>query len=157
MEGTHVRLSGQDSGRGTFSQRHAEFYDTNTNKGYIPLQSIPQAQASFEVLNSPLSEVGAIGFEIGYNVQSPERLVIWEAQYGDFVNNAQGIIDEFLVSARAKWGFTPSLVLLLPHGNEGQGPDHSSGRIERFLTLCARWPKATRPNCGVLGSSTSTT
>jgi 2-oxoglutarate dehydrogenase E1 component len=101
------------------------------------LQSIPQAQASFEVLNSPLSELAAIGFEIGYNVQSPERLVIWEAQYGDFINNAQGVIDEFLVSARAKWGLTPSLVLLLPHGNEGQGPDHSSGRIERFLALAA--------------------
>ena len=137
QDGIAIRLTGQDSARGTFSQRHAEFYDTNTNKGYIPLQAIPQAMASFEVLNSPLSEVGAVGFEIGYNVQSPERLVIWEAQYGDFVNNAQGIIDEFLVSARAKWGFTPSLVLLLPHGNEGQGPDHSSGRIERFLALCA--------------------
>jgi 2-oxoglutarate dehydrogenase E1 component len=98
---------------------------------------MPQAQASFEVLNSPLSELAAIGFEFGYNVQSPERLVIWEAQYGDFINNAQGVIDEFLVSARAKWGLTPSLVLLLPHGNEGQGPDHSSGRIERFLALAA--------------------
>ncbi len=98
---------------------------------------MPQAQASFEVLNSPLSETGAIGFEIGYNVQSPERLVIWEAQYGDFINNAQGVIDEFLVSGRAKWGLTPSLVLLLPHGNEGMGPDHSSGRIERFLALAA--------------------
>jgi 2-oxoglutarate dehydrogenase E1 component len=137
QDGTAIRLTGQDSGRGTFSQRHAVFYDVKTNNGYIPLQSIPQAQASFEVLNSPLSELAAIGFEIGYNVQSPERLVIWEAQYGDFVNNAQGVIDEFLVSARAKWGLTPSLVLLLPHGNEGQGPDHSSGRIERFLALAA--------------------
>jgi 2-oxoglutarate dehydrogenase E1 component len=132
-----IRLTGQDSARGTFSQRHAEFYDTNTNKGYIPFQNVPQAQASFEVLNSPLSELAAIGFEVGYNVQSPERLVIWEAQYGDFINNAQGVIDEFLVSGRAKWGLTPSLVLLLPHGNEGQGPDHSSGRIERFLALTA--------------------
>jgi 2-oxoglutarate dehydrogenase E1 component len=137
QDGIAIRLTGQDSGRGTFSQRHAIFYDAKTNNGYIPLQSIPQAQASFEVLNSPLSEMAAIGFEIGYNVQSPERLVIWEAQYGDFVNNAQGVIDEFLVSARAKWGFTPSLVMLLPHGNEGQGPDHSSGRIERFLALAA--------------------
>lgn len=137
QDGIAIRLTGQDSARGTFSQRHAVFYDVKTNKGFIPLQSIPQAQASFEVLNSPLSEVGAIGFEIGYNVQSPERLVIWEAQYGDFVNNAQGVIDEFLVSGRAKWGLTPSLVLLLPHGNEGQGPDHSSGRIERFLALAA--------------------
>jgi 2-oxoglutarate dehydrogenase E1 component len=137
QDGIAIRLTGQDSARGTFSQRHAEFYDTNTNKGYVPLQNIPQAQASFEVLNSPLSELAAIGFEVGYNVQSPERLVIWEAQYGDFVNNAQGVIDEFLVSSRAKWGLTPSLVLLLPHGNEGQGPDHSSGRIERFLALTA--------------------
>jgi 2-oxoglutarate dehydrogenase E1 component len=137
QDGIAIRLTGQDSRRGTFSQRHAIFYDAKTNKGYIPLQSMPQAQASFEVLNSPLSEAGAIGFEIGYNVQSPERLVIWEAQYGDFVNNAQGVIDEFLASARAKWGLTPSLVILLPHGNEGQGPDHSSGRIERFLGLAA--------------------
>jgi 2-oxoglutarate dehydrogenase E1 component len=137
QDGIGIRLTGQDSARGTFSQRHAVFYDVKTNKGFIPLQNIPQAQASFEVLNSPLSEAGAIGFEIGYNVQSPERLVIWEAQYGDFVNNAQGVIDEFLVSARAKWGLTPSLVMLLPHGNEGQGPDHSSGRIERFLALAA--------------------
>ncbi len=101
------------------------------------MQNIPQTQVSFEVLNSPLSELAAIGFEFGYNVQSPERLVIWEAQYGDFINNAQGVIDEFLVSGRAKWGLTPSLVLLLPHGNEGMGPDHSSGRIERFLALAA--------------------
>jgi 2-oxoglutarate dehydrogenase E1 component len=137
QDGIAIRLTGQDSGRGTFSQRHAIFYDAKTNKSHIPLQSMPQAQASFEVLNSPLSEAGAIGFEIGYNVQSPERFVIWEAQYGDFANNAQGVIDEFLVSARAKWGLTPSLVLLLPHGNEGQGPDHSSGRIERLLGLAA--------------------
>ena len=137
QDGVAIRLTGQDSARGTFSQRHAVFYDAQTNKAYIPLQSLPQAEASFEVLNSPLSEIGAIGFEIGYNVQSPERLVIWEAQYGDFINNAQGVIDEFLVSGRAKWGLTPSLVILLPHGNEGQGPDHSSGRIERFLALAA--------------------
>jgi 2-oxoglutarate dehydrogenase E1 component len=137
QDGIAVRLTGQDSARGTFSQRHAVFYDSQSNKPYIPLQALSQAQASFEVLNSPLSEMGAIGFEIGYNVQSPERLVIWEAQYGDFINNAQGVIDEFLVSGRAKWGLTPSLVLLLPHGNEGMGPDHSSGRIERFLALAA--------------------
>ena len=137
QDGVAIRLTGQDSVRGTFSQRHAAFYDAQTNKAYVPLQSLPQAEASFEGLNSPLSEMGAIGFEIGYNVQSPERLVIWEAQYGDFINNAQGVIDEFLVSGRAKWGLTPSLVMLLPHGNEGQGPDHSSGRIERFLGLAA--------------------
>lgn len=137
QDGTGIRLTGQDTVRGTFSQRHAVFYDAQTNKAHIPLQSLPQAQAAFEVVNSPLSEMGAIGFEIGYNVQSPERLVIWEAQYGDFINNAQSVIDEFLVSGRAKWGLTPSLVLLLPHGNEGAGPDHSSGRIERFLEIAA--------------------
>ena len=132
-----IRLTGQDSIRGTFSQRHAVFYDARTNQGHIPLQKLPQASASFEVLNSPLSEAAAIGFEVGYNVIAPERLVIWEAQYGDFINNAQSVIDEFLLSGRAKWGLTPSLVLLLPHGNEGQGPDHSSGRMERFLGLAA--------------------
>jgi 2-oxoglutarate dehydrogenase E1 component len=137
QDGIAIRLTGQDSARGTFSQRHAVFYDAQTNKAFIPLQALPQAQASFEVLNSPLSEAGAIGFEIGYNIVSPARLDIWEAQYGDFINNAQGVIDEFLVSGRAKWGLTPSLVLLLPHGNEGMGPDHSSGRIERFLALAA--------------------
>ena len=136
-DGIPIRLTGQDSIRGTFSQRHAVFYDARTNQGHTPLQKLPQASASFEVLNSPLSEPGAIGFEVGYNVIAPERLVIWEAQYGDFVNNAQSVIDEFLLSGRAKWGWTPSLVLLLPHGNEGQGPDHSSGRIERFLGLAA--------------------
>jgi 2-oxoglutarate dehydrogenase E1 component len=136
-DGIPIRLTGQDSIRGTFSQRHAVFYDAKTNQGYTPLQKIPQATASFEVLNSPLSEAAAIGFEVGYNVIAPERLVIWEAQYGDFINNAQSVIDEFLLSGRAKWGLTPSLVLLLPHGNEGQGPDHSSGRIERFLGLAA--------------------
>jgi 2-oxoglutarate dehydrogenase E1 component len=136
-DGIPIRLTGQDSIRGTFSQRHAVFYDARTNQGYTPLQKLPQASAAFEVLNSPLSEAAAIGFEVGYNVIAPERLVIWEAQYGDFINNAQSVIDEFLLSGRAKWGLTPSLVLLLPHGNEGQGPDHSSGRIERFLGLAA--------------------
>jgi 2-oxoglutarate dehydrogenase E1 component len=136
-DGIPIRLTGQDSIRGTFSQRHAVFYDVKTNQGHTPLQKIPQASASFEVINSPLSEAGAIGFEVGYNVIAPERLVLWEAQYGDFINNAQSVIDEFLLSGRAKWGLTPSLVLLLPHGNEGQGPDHSSARIERFLALAA--------------------
>ncbi len=136
-DGIPIRLTGQDSIRGTFSQRHAVFYDARTNQGHTPLQALPHAKASFEVLNSPLSEAAAIGFEVGYNVLGPERLVIWEAQYGDFINNAQSVIDEFLLSGRAKWGLTPSLVLLLPHGNEGQGPDHSSGRIERFLGLAA--------------------
>lgn len=136
-DSTPIRLTGQDTARGTFSQRHAVFYDSESNKGYVPLQNIPQAKASFEIINSPLSEISVIGFEFGYNVQAPERLVIWEAQYGDFINNAQAIIDEFILSGRAKWGLTPSLVFLLPHGNEGQGPDHSSARIERFLGLAA--------------------
>jgi len=137
QEGIPIRLTGEDSERGTFSQRHAVFHDVKDDRSFIPLQSFSQASASFEILNSPLSEEGALGFEVGYNVQAPERLVLWEAQYGDFINNAQSVIDEFLLSSRAKWGLTPSLVLLLPHGNEGQGPDHSSGRIERFLGLAA--------------------
>jgi 2-oxoglutarate dehydrogenase E1 component len=137
QDGIPVRLTGQDSERGTFSQRHAAFYDVENSKTHIPLQAFSQSKASFAILNSPLSEAGALGFEVGYNVQAPERLVLWEAQYGDFINNAQSILDEFLLSGRAKWGLTPSLVLLLPHGNEGQGPDHSSGRIERFLGLAA--------------------
>jgi len=137
QDGIPIRMTGEDSIRGTFSQRHAIFYDVENNQSYVPLQSFPQADASFEILNSPLSEAGALGFEIGYNVQAPDRLVLWEAQYGDFVNNAQSVIDEFLLAGRAKWGLTPSLVLLLPHGNEGQGPDHSSARIERFLGLAA--------------------
>jgi 2-oxoglutarate dehydrogenase E1 component len=136
-EGIPIRMTGEDSIRGTFSQRHAVFYDVENNRSHVPLQSFSQAAASFEILNSPLSEEGALGFEIGYNVQAPNRLVLWEAQYGDFVNNAQSVIDEFLLAGRAKWGLTPSLVLLLPHGNEGQGPDHSSARIERYLSLAA--------------------
>ena len=137
QDGIPIRLTGEDSARGTYSQRHAAFYDTETNRTHIPLQTFPQAGASFEILNSPLSEAGAVGFEVGYNVQAPDRLVLWEAQYGDFVNNAQTMLDEFLLAGRAKWGLTPSLVMLLPHGNEGMGPDHSSARIERFLNLAA--------------------
>jgi 2-oxoglutarate dehydrogenase E1 component len=137
QNGIGIRLTGEDSARGTFSQRYAVFHDDENGSIHIPLQSLPQAGAAFEILNSPLSEAGALGFEVGYNVQAPERLVIWEAQYGDFINNAQIILDEFLFSGRAKWGLTPSLVLLLPHGNEGMGPDHSSARIERFLGLAA--------------------
>jgi 2-oxoglutarate dehydrogenase E1 component len=136
-DGIPIRLTGEDTIRGTFSQRHASFYDAETNQSYTPLQSMAPAKASFEVINSPVSEAGTVSFEAGYNIQAPERLVVWEAQYGDFINNSQTVIDEFLLSGRAKWGFTPSLVLLLPHGNEGQGPDHSSGRIERFLDLVA--------------------
>ncbi|HEV2499110.1 MAG TPA: 2-oxoglutarate dehydrogenase E1 component [Terriglobia bacterium] len=136
-DGIAIRVTGQDVERGTFSQRHAVFHDAETGRKFIPLQAIPEAKAAFEISNSPLSENAALGFEYGYNVNEPGRLVIWEAQYGDFINGAQTVIDEFIVSARAKWGLTPSLVLLLPHGYEGQGPDHSSGRPERFLQLAA--------------------
>lgn len=136
-DGTAIRFTGQDVERGTFSQRHAVFHDVKTGSSYVPLQALPQARAAFEIHNSPLTENAVVGFEFGYSLQEPGRLVIWEAQYGDFINGAQTIIDEFLVSARAKWGETPSLVLLLPHGYEGQGPDHSSGRPERFLQLAS--------------------
>ncbi len=137
QDGIPIRMTGQDVERGTFSHRHAVFHDVKTGERYIPLQALPQAKAGFEIHNSPLSENAALGFEYGYNVQEPGRLVIWEAQYGDFINGAQTIIDEFVVSARAKWGLSPSLVMLLPHGMEGQGPDHSSARPERFLQLAA--------------------
>jgi 2-oxoglutarate dehydrogenase E1 component len=136
-EGIPVRLTGQDVERGTFSHRHAVLHDAQTGERFIPLHHLSQVRAAFEIHNSPLSEYAALGFEFGYNVQAPERLVIWEAQYGDFINNAQTIVDEFLTSGRDKWGLLPSLVLLLPHGYEGQGPDHSSGRLERFLGLAA--------------------
>ncbi|HOE96779.1 MAG TPA: 2-oxoglutarate dehydrogenase E1 component [Candidatus Sumerlaeota bacterium] len=132
-----IRLTGEDVERGTFNQRHAVYHDYNTGERFVPLQNIPQARAAFEICNSPLTENAALGFEFGYNIQEPSRLVLWEAQYGDFINTTQAMIDEFLVSARAKWGQTPSLVLLLPHGYEGQGPDHSSARLERFLQLAA--------------------
>ncbi len=132
-DGIAIRLTGQDSERGTFSHRHAVFHDIKTDDSYIPLRELSQAKAAFEIHNSPLSENAALGFEYGYNIQEPQRLVLWEAQYGDFINGAQVIIDEFLASSRAKWGQTPSLVLLLPHAYEGQGPDHSSARVERFL------------------------
>ncbi|MDX1995209.1 MAG: 2-oxoglutarate dehydrogenase E1 component [bacterium] len=137
-EGISIRLTGQDSERGTFSHRHAVLHDANTGENYVPLQALPMAKAAFDIRNSPLSESAALGFEYGYNVQAPERLVLWEAQYGDFNNNAQVIIDEFIVSAREKWGQTPSLVLLLPHGHEGAGPDHTSARLERFLQMSAK-------------------
>jgi 2-oxoglutarate dehydrogenase E1 component len=134
-DGISIRLTGQDVERGTFSQRHCVFHDVQTGRQFVPLQSLPQANAAFEVHNSPLSEIATVGFEFGYNVQAPKLLVLWEAQYGDFINVTQIMIDEFIVSARSKWGQTPSLVLLLPHGYEGQGPDHSTGRLERFLQL----------------------
>lgn len=136
-DGIAIRVSGQDVERGTFSQRHAVLHDVNTGNRHLPLQALPEAKAAFEIRNSPLSENAVLGFEYGYNVSEPGRLVIWEAQYGDFANGAQVVIDEFIVSARAKWGLTPSLILLLPHGHEGQGPDHTSGRLERFLQQAA--------------------
>jgi 2-oxoglutarate dehydrogenase E1 component len=136
-DGTPCRLTGEDVWRGTFSHRHAVLRDINNGAEYIPLHNIPQAQASFEIRNSPLSENATVGFEIGYCLQAPDRLVIWEAQYGDFVTGAQVVIDEFLVSGRDKWGMLPSLVMLLPHGHEGGGPDHSTGRPERFLQMAA--------------------
>jgi 2-oxoglutarate dehydrogenase E1 component len=136
-DGVSIRLTGEDVERGTFSHRHAVFHDVKTGRVHVPLQTLPQARAAFEIHNSPLTENAVLGFEFGYNVQAPSRLVIWEAQYGDFINGAQVIIDEFLVSARGKWGQRPSLVLLLPHAHEGQGPDHASARPERFLQLAA--------------------
>jgi len=136
-DGTPIRLTGEDVERGTFSHRHAVLYDSVNGQRHVPLQALPQARAPFEIYNSPLSENAAIGFEYGYCIQAPDRLVIWEAQYGDFINGAQTMLDEFVLSARAKWGQEPSLVLLLPHGYEGQGPDHASARPERFLQLAA--------------------
>ena len=136
-DGVSIRMTGEDVERGTFSHRHAVYHDAQDGRMHLPLQALPQARAAFEIHNSPLTENAVIGFEYGYNIQAPSRLVIWEAQYGDFINGAQTMIDEFLVSARGKWGLRPSLVLLLPHAHEGQGPDHASARPERFLQLCA--------------------
>jgi 2-oxoglutarate dehydrogenase E1 component len=136
-DGVSIRLTGEDVERGTFSHRHAVLHDSGTDALFVPLQSIREAKASFEIHNTPLTENATIGFEFGYNVQEPSRLVVWEAQYGDFINGAQTIIDEFVVSARGKWGQRPSLVLLLPHAHEGAGPEHSSARPERFLQLAA--------------------
>jgi len=136
-DGIPIRLTGQDTVRGTFSQRHVAFFDVETNERVIPLQRMPAARASFDVHNSPLAEAAPLGFEYGYSLQAPEALVLWEAQFGDFANAAQVIIDQFIASARVKWQETSGLVLLLPHGYEGQGPEHSSARLERFLQLAA--------------------
>ncbi|MGW0732904.1 multifunctional oxoglutarate decarboxylase/oxoglutarate dehydrogenase thiamine pyrophosphate-binding subunit/dihydrolipoyllysine-residue succinyltransferase subunit [Streptomyces sp. NPDC002851] len=138
MEGTPVRLAGQDSRRGTFGQRHAVLVDQNTNEDYTPLNYLSEDQARYNVYDSLLSEYAAMGFEYGYSLARPESLVLWEAQFGDFVNGAQTVVDEFISSAEQKWGQTSGVTLLLPHGYEGQGPDHSSARIERFLQLCAQ-------------------
>ena len=134
-EGFGVRLSGQDSGRGTFSQRHAVWVDQNTEAKYIPLSTVPHGR--FEVLDSPLSEFGVLGFEYGYAGADPKALVLWEAQFGDFANGAQVMIDQFIAAGEAKWLRANGLVMLLPHGYEGQGPEHSSARLERCLQLCA--------------------
>ena len=138
VEGIPIRLTGQDTERGTFSHRHLVLHDPETAEQYTPMKNLAQAQASFEVFNSPLSEYATLGFEYGYSVGAPETLVIWEAQYGDFVNGAQIIVDQFLVSGLSKWAQTSRLTLFLPHGYEGNGPEHSSARLERFLQLAAQ-------------------
>ncbi|MBM7580187.1 2-oxoglutarate dehydrogenase E1 component [Jeotgalibacillus terrae] len=137
QDGTPIRLTGQDSQRGTFAHRHLVLHDEKTGEEYTPLHHISDANASFCVYNSPLTEAAVVGFEYGYNVFSKETLVLWEAQYGDFANMAQVMFDQFVSSSRAKWGQKSGLVMLLPHGYEGQGPEHSSARMERFLTLAA--------------------
>lgn len=136
-DGTPIRLTGQDSQRGTFAQRHIVLHDVDTGEFYSPLHRLDDAKASFAIHNSPLSEGSVIGFEYGYNVFAPETLVLWEAQYGDFANAAQVFFDQFIAAGRAKWGQKSGLVMLLPHGFEGQGPEHSSARLERFLQLAA--------------------
>jgi 2-oxoglutarate dehydrogenase E1 component len=138
VEGIPIRLTGQDSERGTFSHRHAVLHDVNTGETHTPLQNLDEQTASFEIYNSPLSEYACLGFEYGYSIAAPEALVLWEAQFGDFVNGAQIVIDQFIVAGLSKWRETTRLTLLLPHGYEGNGPEHSSARLERFLQLAAQ-------------------
>jgi 2-oxoglutarate dehydrogenase E1 component len=147
-QGVRIRLSGQDSERGTFSHRHAVLHDEKSGDRYTPLQHVASDQAPVEIYNSPLSETGVLGFEYGYSLDCPDGLVVWEAQFGDFVNVAQPILDQFLVSAEEKWNRLSGLVLLLPHGLEGQGPEHSSARLERFLT------QATEDNIQIVNPTT---
>src|SRR6185295_12027667 len=137
LDGVGVRVTGQDAERGTFSHRQAVLHDITTGETYTPLANLPQSKAPFEIYNSPLSETAVLGFEYGFSTAALNELVLWEGQFGDFANVAQPIIDQFLGADRAKWGQDSSLVLLLPHGYEGQGPEHSSARLERFLQLCA--------------------
>ena len=137
-EGIPIRLTGQDTERGTFSHRHAVLHDQRTGETFAPIQHLPEAGASMEIYNSPLSEYACLGFEYGYAVAAPDALVLWEAQFGDFVNGAQIVVDQFLVAGLSKWGQTSRLTLLLPHGYEGNGPEHSSAKLERFLQLAAQ-------------------
>jgi 2-oxoglutarate decarboxylase len=137
IEGIPIRLTGQDTERGTFSQRHLVLHDARTGQEHCAMQHLPGALAPMEIHNSPLSEMACVGFEYGYSQEAPETLVLWEAQFGDFANGAQVIIDQFISPGLAKWGQTSRLTLLLPHGYEGSGPEHSSGRVERFLQLAA--------------------
>ncbi|GAC1473592.1 MAG: 2-oxoglutarate dehydrogenase E1 component [Chloroflexota bacterium] len=137
VDGTPIRLTGQDTERGTFSQRHLVLHDPESGQKFVPLQRLPQARGSFAIYNSPLTEAAVMGFEYGYSVHAPDALVLWEAQFGDFANMGQVIVDQYMSAARAKWRQEPTLTLLLPHGYEGQGPEHSSGRLERFLQLAA--------------------
>ena len=138
VDGIPVRLTGQDTQRGTFAQRHLVLHDAHTGETYTPMQHLDDGTASFEVFNSPLSEYACMGFEYGYSAAAPEALVLWEAQYGDFANGAQIVIDQFVSSGLSKWRETSRLTLLLPHGYEGNGPEHSSARLERFLQLGAQ-------------------
>ena len=140
LEGIPVRLSGEDSVRGTFSQRHLTWWDTQSDppRSYTPLQTLAEEQAPLRAFDSPLSEYAVLGFEYGYSLMDPDALVAWEAQFGDFANGAQVTIDNYIASAECKWGRMSGLVLLLPHGIEGQGPDHSNAKLERFLQLAAR-------------------